>query len=208
MLCAATALSFVLGLVACGGAQNAMAPPPPLRPKAKPEQATAKPKSAQTDCEPTDPNRQLPAKPFGERSVVEAQKLAAGGLSKLQAAEGNADKAGREKLITDAIDDFITALLADPYNVLATYNLAAGYARIGRKQCAVNLIERLLQMRDHESRKIAVEASIDRLLGRKKVALDPDFNDMRADPRFRALIEKMCAGSGDAACVFGSQPKK
>src|SRR5262249_59629081 len=118
------------------------------------EPAAAKSKRAQTDGEPPAPTRQLPAKPFGERSVVEAQKLASGGLSKLQAAEGNADKAAREKLITDAIDDFITALLADPYNVLATYNLAAGYARIGRKQCAVNLIARLLHMRAHESRQL------------------------------------------------------
>ncbi|HTJ47705.1 MAG TPA: hypothetical protein VL463_36665 [Kofleriaceae bacterium] len=201
-------LILLLGLAACGGAANLTAPPPPLRPKPIEVKEKPKPVVTKTDCDPTDPNRQLPAKTFPERSIPEATKLAAEGLAKLQAAEGNADKPSREKLITDAVDTFITALLADPYNVNATYNLAAAYARIGRKQCSINLLERLLQMRDHESRKVDVEAKIDRLLGRKKAALDPDFNDMRADARFRTLIEKMCAGSGDPACVFGSQPTK
>ena len=140
--------------------------------------------------------------------MPEATKLAAQGLITLQAAEGNADKPSREKQISDAVDTFITALLADPYNVNATYNLAAAYARIGRKQCAVNLLERMLQMRQHASRSADVELKIDRLLGRKKTALDPDFNDMRADSRFRTLIEKMCDGSSDPSCVFGTQPNK
>jgi hypothetical protein len=193
---------------ACGGNQHPTAPPPPLRPKPIAQKDKPKPQATQTDCQPTDPNRQLPSKTFNERSIPEAQKLAAEGLGKLQAAEGNADKPSREKLISDAVDTFITALLADPYNVNATYNLAAAYARIGRKQCSVNLLERMLQMRDHPSRKVDVEAKIDRLLGRKKVALDPDFDDMRADARFRTLIEKMCSNSTeDPACVFGSQPK-
>ena len=194
-------------LVGCAGSQKATAPPPPLRPK--PLATAKKPVSTTpTDCEPTDPNRELPAKSFGERSINEAQKLAADALAKLQAAEGNADKPSREKLITDAVDEFGTALLADPYNVKATYNLAAAYARIGRKQCSVNLLVRLLQMRGQTSRAADVEAAIDRLLGRKHVSLDPDFNDMRADARFRGLIDKMCAGSGDPACVFGTQPGK
>ena len=201
-------VAIVALAAACGGAQNITAPPPPLRPKPIPP--PEKPKTnagAQTDCQPTDPNHQLAAKTFSERSVPEAAKLAASGLTELQAAEGNADKPSREKQISDAVDTFITALLADPYNVNATYNLAAAYARIGRKQCAVNLLERMLQMRQHASRAADVELKIDRLLGRKKTALDPDFNDMRADGRFRTLIEKMCEGSSDPSCVFGSQPK-
>jgi hypothetical protein len=202
-------LVAVIAVAACGGSQHPTAPPPPLRPKPIVQPTQAKPQVTKTDCRPIEPDRQLPAKTFNERSIPEAQKLAAEGLSKLQAAEGNADKPSREKLISDAVDTFITALLADPYNVNATYNLAAAYARIGRKQCSVNLIERLLQMRDHPSRKVDVEAKIDRLLGRKRVALDPDFDDMRADARFRTLIEKMCSNSTeDPACVFGSQPAK
>ncbi len=198
-----------LGAAACGGTPHPTAPPPPLRPKPIIVKTAPKP-SGKTpdDCTPTDPAKELPAKLFAQRSIPEAQKLAVDALAKLQAAEGNADKKAREGLISDAIDEFITALLADPYNVKATYNLAAADARIGRKQCAVNMLVRLLQMKPHESRKADVEAAIDRLLGRKKVALDPDFNDMRADPRFRDLIDKMCAGSSDPACVFGVQPTK
>jgi hypothetical protein len=201
----AAALAFT---AACGGTPHPTAPPPPLRPK--PIAVKQAPKGPETpdDCTPTDPAKELPAKAFAQRSITESQKLAAGALVKLQSAEGNADKASRERSITDAVDEFITALLADPYNVRATYNLAAAYARIGRKQCAVNMLVRLLQMKGHASRGAEVEASIDRLLGRKKVALDPDFNEMRADARFRDLIEKMCSGSSDPACVFGVQPTK
>jgi hypothetical protein len=110
-------------------------------------------------------------------------------------------------MLKEAVDGFITALLADPYNVNATYNLAAAYARVGRGQCAINLLTRLIQMRDHASRKEEVESKLDRLLGRKKTTLDPDFAQMRDDQRFRGLIAKMCEGSNDPACVFGSAPK-
>jgi hypothetical protein len=71
----------------------------------------------------------------------------------------------------------------------------------------VTLQTRLIQMRDHQSRKDEVEGKLDRLLGRKRTALDPDFNAMRDDDRFRALIAKMCEGSNDPACVFGTQPR-
>lgn len=203
-------LTVSLGaLGACGGAPKLTPPPPPLRPKAvkvdKPVDPNA---NAPTDCEPTDPSKELPAKAFAQRSIPEANKLAQQALAKLTTAEGNPDKATRQMLITEAVDEFITALLADPYNVLATYNLAAAYARIKRPQCAVNLLVRLLQMKDHASRKADVEASIDRLLGRKKKQLDPDFNDMRSDGRFRDLIVKMCEGSSDPECVFGSAPRR
>ena len=64
----------------------------------------------------------------------------------------------REQYQTDAVNDFITALAADPYNVKATYGLAAAYAKIGRKQCSINLLTRMLQMRPHPSKKAEVEA--------------------------------------------------
>ncbi len=114
------------------------------------------------------------------------------------------EKLTREGYINDAVDHFITALSADPYNVTATYNLAAAYARIGRKQCSINLLTRLLQMRPHPSKHDDVEKHLDRLLGRKQV-LDPDFSEMRKDARFRALIAKMCEGTNDANCVYGAQ---
>jgi hypothetical protein len=91
----------------------------------------------------------------------------------------------------------LSALNADPYNVHATYNLAAAYARINRKQCSLNLLERLILMRDHHSRKVEVGQKLDRLLGRNKTPLDPDFNDLRQDKRFGCLINNM----GSAAPV-------
>jgi thioredoxin-like negative regulator of GroEL len=110
----------------------------------------------------------------------------------------------RETYQSDAVNDFITALTADPYNIKATYGLAAAYAKVGRKQCSINLLTRLLQMRPHPSKKAEVERYIDQLLGRKQ-ALDPDFSDMRRDNRFRELIAKMCADTNDPNCVYGAQ---
>jgi len=197
---------LAMALVGCGGAQKAPPPPPPLRPApiAKPPPTAVGP----TDCDPAAPSRGLPAKIFQQRSIDESRKLAAAAVAKLQASSApGIDRAARDQLLQEAVDGFITALLADPYNVNATYNLAAGYARVGRRQCAVNLLTRLIQMRNHHSRRDEVEGKLDRLLGRKRTQLDPDFNSMRDDDRFRALIAKMCEGSNDPACVFGTQPK-
>ena len=113
-------------------------------------------------------------------------------------------RATREDTITQAVDDFITALRADPYNVEATYSLAAAYATIGRYQCTINLLTRLLQLRPHPSKRADVEAHLDKLLGRKQV-LDSDFAEMRRDDRIRALIQKMCEGTNDPNCVYGAQ---
>ena len=195
-----------LSLIACGGSSKAPAAPPPLRPTpvAEPPPTTATP----TDCAPTDPAKGLPAKIFQQRSIDESRKLAAAGVGQLQsAAAPNIDRAARDQLLGEAVETLVTSLMADPYNVNATYNLAAAYARVGRQQCAINLLTRLLQMRDHHSRKDEVESKLDRLLGRKRTALDPDFSDMRQDDRFRGLIAKMCEGSNDPACVFGTQPR-
>jgi hypothetical protein len=103
-----------------------------------------------------------------------------------------------------AVRDLITALRGDPYNVSATYTLARAYARIGRPQCSMYLLTRLLQMRPHPSKRASVEAHLDQLLGRKQ-ALDPDFAEMRRDDRFRELIKRMCEGTNDPNCVYGAQ---
>jgi hypothetical protein len=99
----------------------------------------------------------------------------------------------RERLITSAVERFITALLADPYNVHATYNLAAAYARIDRFQCALDLLARLEALRRLTSQTAKVEAKLDRLLGRGRYGgnLDPDFNAMRDDERFRELVRRL-----------------
>jgi len=194
---------FLLALAACGG--KVTKAPPPFRPKPAPAEEAPKPtETGPTDCQPVTTRDQLPALTYGERSIPEADRLAAAGTQQLATASAQGvDKGERERLITEAVQSLVQALLADPYNVNATYNLAAAYARIGRSQCSLNLLERLLQMRSHSSKRAAVEQKLDRLLGRHRQKLDPDFDEMRGDARFRTLIKEMCAGTDDPGCVYG-----
>jgi hypothetical protein len=193
---------LAVALAACAGEQKITPPPPPLRPDPEPvEQARL---SVQKDCEPTEGTSELKPISFDERSIPEGIKLAQQAAAKLRTAESaEVDRAMREQHITEAVDDYITALRADPYNVQATYGLAAAYARIGRRQCTINLLVRLLQMRPHPSKRADVETHLDKLLGRKHT-LDPDFAEMRRDDRFRILIQKMCDGTNDPNCVYGA----
>lgn len=172
--------------------------PEPRRPKEQRAQDTTIP----TDCQPVDPKTLPPAVSYKERSIIEAKNLAEQGFTKLHNAEDpKLPRVEREDMVTDAVDLFITALAADPYNVHATYNLAAAYARIGRHQCAVNLLDRLVELRKLRSQQAEVEAKLDRLLGRGQYRrkLDPDFRQMRDMPMFRDVIRKFCPSlSADA----------
>jgi hypothetical protein len=194
--------AMVLG-AGCHEKQEVTPPPPPLRPEA--EAAPPKAAAMQKDCEPIDAEHELKPLSFDERSIPEGNRLAEQGKQKLRTAQSaEVARPTREDMTTQAVDDFITALRADPYNVEATYSLAAAYATIPRPQCTINLLTRLLQMRPHPSKHADVEQHLDKLLGRKQ-ALDPDFSAMRKDERFRALIQKMCEGTNDANCVYGAQ---
>jgi hypothetical protein len=196
-------LGIGLALGACHSGETLTPPPPPLRPE--PEVAKPTATAAQKDCDPVDPSREPKPLSFDARSIPEGIRLAEQGRTKLRTAQSaEVTRATREDMITQAVDDFITALRADPYNVQATYSLAAAYATIGRYQCTINLLTRLLQMRPHPAKHTDVEAHIDKLLGRKQ-PLDPDFAEMRKDDRFRVLIQKMCEGTNDANCVYGAQ---
>ncbi len=191
----AIALGLVLALVAgCKKTPPLTPPPPPLRPEPLPPPPP--PPTARTECDPSSPNSTTDSVTFAQRQprMDEAQKLANAAVANLQAAEGaELDGATREKFLTDAVDGLLNALNADPYNVHATYNLAAAYARINRPQCSLNMLERVILMRDHHSRKVEVGKKLDRLLGRNNTALDPDFNDLRQDKRFGCLINNMGA---------------
>jgi len=197
-------LLFLVGTVACHEKQELTAPPPPLRPEA--EVADDRPKTvAPKDCEAVTAEDELKPISFDERSIPEGLRLTEEAKSKLKTGESAEVERGlREQYTIDAVTDLITALRADPYNVGATYSLAATYARIGRRQCAMNLLTRLLQMRPHASKRAEVETHLDRLLGRKQT-LDPNFAEMRRDERFRELIKKMCDGTKDPNCVYGAQ---
>ncbi len=147
------------------------------------------------DCEPTNPRSLPPSVSYRERSIAESTNLAAEGFVLLRSAEERKlTKIEREEMVTEAVDKFITALTADPYNVHATYNLAAAYGRIRRPQCAVNLLERLVELRKLPSQKAEVEAKLDRLLGRGKYKrrMDPDFSEMRDMKMFRDVVKKFC----------------
>lgn len=198
----ALGLAHALGLASltgCAAHAPLTPPPPPLRPEAEPAPAAAG-ATARKDCDALDPNYELKAIGYEQRSITEATKLAEQAKAKLRIAESSeSDRATRELNLTASVDDFITALRADPYNVTATYNLAAAYARIGREQCSLNLLTRLVQLRGHPSKRAEVELHFDRLLGRRG-ALDPDFAELRRDDRFRQLIARMCEGVADASC--------
>lgn len=176
---------------ACSGNQTLLPAPDPRRPKEEKSAAADEPK----DCGGIDPKDLPAAVAYPERSIVEATNLAEQGFTKLQRAEdGKKPKIEREQLVTEAVDLLLTALAADPYNVHATYNLAAAYARIDRQQCSLNLLARLVELRKLRSQKDAVEAKLDRILGRGRFRrkLDPDFRRMRDTKGFRDLIKKFC----------------
>lgn len=196
----ALALSLGVTLAGCHEKQEVTAPPPPLRPEPQPVE---KPRVVQKDCDPIDKERD-PVK-FDNRSIPEGNRLAEQARTMLKMADtAEVERSLREQYITDAVRDLLTALDADPYNVTAHYLLAAAYARIDRRQCSINLLTRLLQLRAHPSKRAEVDKHLDRLLGRKQ-ALDPDFAEMRRDERFRGLIQKMCEGTNDPNCVYGAQ---
>ncbi len=180
--------------VAAGGCTPKVRPAgPPLRPPIQ-EQEQQQATIQRTDCDRVTVGDDKPAFRYEERSIEEARNLANQGFATLRAAETRGvPRRERERMITNAVEDLITALLADPYNVHATYNLAAAYARIGRPQCSVNLLSRLVALRRLPSQTAKVEAKLDRLLGRKKFngRLDPDFEKLRDDRRFRNVVKEL-----------------
>jgi len=178
------------GPAACGGGSTVKPAPPPLRPQARRAPLPAAQRQ-RSDCESVVPSDGPSPLSYEERSVEEAENLANQGYDLLQGSSADQDSQQSERMLEQAVHRLITALLADPYNVHATYNLAAAYARIGRGQCAVNLLARLVPLRRLPSLAPKVEEKLDRLLGRKEYRgrLDPDFFELRDDPRFRDLVK-------------------
>ena len=115
---AVLAVGLTAGLLAgCHEKEAITAPPPPLRPEA--EAAPPKPTAVvQKDCEPVVADHELKPLSFDERSIPEGNRLAEQGRSKLRTAQSaEVARNTREDMVTQAVDDFITALRADPRTV-------------------------------------------------------------------------------------------
>ena len=187
-----SSLLLVVGasLLVAGCAGKAKPAGEPVRPPVEEEKVVVESKE-KTDCDKVTVGDDFPAFKYDERSLEEADNLADRGFGTLRAAEQRGvPRSERERMVTHAVEDFIKSLIADPYNVHATYNLAAAYARIDRHQCSINLLQRLVKLRRLRSQTTKVEAKLDRLLGRKKFdgKLDPDFENLRDDERFREVV--------------------
>ena len=189
LIIAAVTAGLCLGCGAKGPAPDA---PSPYRPKQKTGDDTAAKKK---DCEPTDASALPGAIPGAQRRKIESLNLAAE-ANGLLAIAARTKRAKREKLIEQIVEKLNTALAADPYNVEATYTLAGVQAMVGRTQCTVNLLSRLLELRKLDSYTAVVKERLDQLEGRGKFAgrLDPKFSKVRGKALYRALARKFRDG--------------
>ena len=190
---ALTTASLLACLLATGCPKPGFVPAlAPRRPEATPLPPRVKVDTPKfLDCAPTDPASGPPAKAYKDRVPDMAQHTAEEGKNILVAAEAGAHSPiERDNLLTQAVGKLLEALAADPYNVLATYNLASAYARIGRKQCSLNMLARLAEMAAFPSQRDDVSDMADYLIGRHKHKPDPDFDDLRSDERFLQIVKR------------------
>jgi len=189
-------------VAACGGSAKQAPLGDPLRPQAQKLPAvvsqdkvavvTGPMEQAPDDCDAVTPDQGPPPKNVSKKDAQESEKIASEGLHNLIAAEKQ-DKPYNEvtALIEQSVGQFLQALSMDPQNVKATYNLAAAYARIGRNQCSLNLIHRLVAMNKLGERKKECVDAFDRIWGsggRWKGKPDPDFDHLRNDKRLTDLV--------------------
>lgn len=189
--------SFIANLALAAPAEEPLRPEPKALPpvvaveERVPVSNTPLPQSPQ-DCEAVAPNAGLPPRPYKELKVNEAEKKAIDARAILFESEKNLPPEDVAAKIEAAVQGFFGSLNDDPYNVIATYNLAAAYARIGRNQCALNLLARVAAMKNFHSRKAAVDQRKDALFGtgkRKAKGPDPDFQALRGSPPFEEIIK-------------------
>ncbi len=190
---------------ACASGKAAGPAGDPLRPEAKalPPVVAVQDKvpvsqpaaQAADDCEAVAPNQSPPPpKAYKDLDIKGGAAQADQGLRELIQSEKNIPPEDVAAKIEGAVQKFFGALAADPYNINATYNLAAAYARIGRNQCALNLLARMAAMKDFPTRKKAIAAKADRLFGRGKKwkdKPDPDFQALRGKPEFESIVAKL-----------------
>jgi tetratricopeptide (TPR) repeat protein len=147
---------------------------------------------APQDCEPMSPDQGPPPKSVSHKDAEEAQRIATDGLRNLVSAEKPGKPASEvTSLIEQSVQQFLQALSLDPLNVRATYNLSAAYARMGRNQCALNLVARLAAMNKVGIRRADCADAFHRIYGsggKWKGNPDPDFGILRTDKRLTDLV--------------------
>jgi hypothetical protein len=99
-----------------------------------------------------------PPKPNG-RKKAQAKQLAQAAEPMLIEAEGKEGQ-GRITTVSTAMGKLRNALAADPYQPLATYKLAVAYTLVGKKGCALKLLERLNSLTKIDDPRTAKEAEL------------------------------------------------
>ena len=112
----------------------------------------------------------------GRRSTREARGMAMQAEQTLMAAERQFGP-GRQQLVVEAMGTLRNALRKDPYGPEPTYKLSVAYALLGKKSCALALLERLKQLGTLED--VAKEA--DRVI--QRAARDPAFKLFEKEAR-------------------------
>lgn len=97
------------------------------------------------------------------------------GDAALGAAESSPDPGVRASSTIEAINSYKKALLDDPFSAEATYKLAAAYARVRKKKCAIDLLTRLAQLKKHPD----FEAEAGRMI--QAASQDGSFQGFRKD---------------------------
>jgi hypothetical protein len=97
------------------------------------------------------------------------------GDAALGAAESSPDPGVRASSTIEAINSYKKALLDDPFSAEATYKLAAAYARVRKKKCAIDLLTRLAQLKKHPD----FEAEASRMV--QAASQDGSFQGFRKD---------------------------
>ncbi|WP_045119069.1 hypothetical protein [Haliangium ochraceum] len=102
-------------------------------------------------------------KPTTRRRATQGRALASqaeGILAEADAKEGEE----RILLVKESLDKLSNALRADPYGPAPTYKMAVAYAMVGKKKCALDLLDRLQQLTRMPAVESEAERNVDRAM--------------------------------------------
>lgn len=173
----AVAMAFLFTSTGCphhlsGSAERMKRPRKKRRPKDKPD-----PSKGLADLKLSDEcSANFNYNRKHRRKTRQANQLVAKGVDLMKKAS---KESGEEQVDTyvDALMKLRSALVQDNFNANATYRLAAAYARLARKGCAIMLLKRLTQLQGHPNPKVVREAD----LAINNVVMDSAFKRFRND---------------------------